>query len=102
MVSQKSFSSRFNLIETGFFGTPHKWKLDTEIVINVLGVSASYEWLFPYLFIYLDFFTPQMNEDSRCFFNPSVPFIYPLKTLKSKGFEMFSGDVEMEHWAKMG
>ena len=35
-------------------------------------------------------------------FSLMLQFYTPSKCQKAKGFLMFSGDIEMEHWAKMG
>ena len=35
-------------------------------------------------------------------FNTNVPFLYPLKGHKTKGFLTFSGGTEMGHWREKG
>ena len=47
-----------------------------------------------------------MRADNYIFkFNPfstNIPFLYPWKHLRTRGFLMFSDGIEVEHWLNMG
>ena len=45
---------------------------------------------------------PVQSKNNINSFKCTVPFLYPLKNQKTKGFLTCSGGIKMEHWVKMG